>query len=392
MGADLLGITWDHVRGRDPLVACAADFGHLHGVDVHFVARSLQGFADAPLAELAADHDLVVFDHPHLGEVVGTGCLVPLDDLLDPALVADMAEHAVGASFDSYCWDGHLWGAPVDSAGTVAAWRPDRVERPPRTWDEVRDLVSELAHSNRWMAIPLVPIDVLTCFYTLCITAGHDLFTTPDRVVERDAATTAMERLAELVGQAHPMSLTSNPIAVLDAMARDDEVAYCPLLFGYNNYARPGFRPHRVAFGDFPTFGGPAAGGVLGGAGLGISSSCTRPELAAQFVAHAVSPEVQATRWFTAGGQPGDRRAWLDEQVNAAASGFFSATLECMDGQYLRPRHAGYLRVQEEGGAALHAALTGELGVFEALDRLDATHRASGSNSARASADDTSTS
>ena len=51
----LRGIAWDHSRGFTPMVATAQRYGELHpGIQVTWEKRSLQAFADAPLAALAA--------------------------------------------------------------------------------------------------------------------------------------------------------------------------------------------------------------------------------------------------------------------------------------------------------------------------------------------------
>lgn len=93
-------------------------------------------------------------------------------------------------------------------------------------------------------------------------------------------------------------------------------------------------------------------------------------------VAHVAAPTVQAGTYVASGGQPGDRRAWTDPQANALTSSFFMNTLDCMDHQYLRPRHDGYLTLQDRGGVVLHQVLTDDVGVDEALDHLDELHRA----------------
>ena len=128
-GVELRGITWDHERGRDPLLATAARFESERGIRVAWEVRSLQGFADASIPELAETYDLLVLDHPHIGEIVASGALLALDDVLDAAFVADQALNSVGPSHASYEWDGHLWALAIDAAGHVSAYRPDLLDR-----------------------------------------------------------------------------------------------------------------------------------------------------------------------------------------------------------------------------------------------------------------------
>lgn len=78
-GIRLRGMTWDHPRGYDPLVACSALYKDHNGVEITWEKRSLQDFESFPVEELARRYDLIVIDHPHAGQVAREGCLYPLD-------------------------------------------------------------------------------------------------------------------------------------------------------------------------------------------------------------------------------------------------------------------------------------------------------------------------
>ena len=70
----LRGMTWDHARGYDPMVATSAAYAAAHpGVTITWEKRSLQAFADRPIGEMAETYDLMVIDHPHVGEVARAG-------------------------------------------------------------------------------------------------------------------------------------------------------------------------------------------------------------------------------------------------------------------------------------------------------------------------------
>src|ERR1700729_1046057 len=96
----LRGMTWDHPRGFDPLVASAQVWREQTGVEVLWERRSLQDFESFPIQTLARQYDLIVIDHPHVGQITREKCLLPLDG---PAHTA-RTQHFVGASFDSYVW------------------------------------------------------------------------------------------------------------------------------------------------------------------------------------------------------------------------------------------------------------------------------------------------
>ena len=93
----LRGLTWDHPRGRAPLAAAAERWAG--EIEITWAAQPLEGFESTPIPELALSYDLIVLDHPHLGEAVAAGCLVPVADLLGDEAVARIAAATVGAAW-----------------------------------------------------------------------------------------------------------------------------------------------------------------------------------------------------------------------------------------------------------------------------------------------------
>jgi multiple sugar transport system substrate-binding protein len=150
------------------------------------------------------------------------------------------------------------------------------------------------------------------------------------------------------------------------------------MLFGYSNYAQPGFRPNIIRFTGVPTIGGgESRGGILGGAGVAISAHTRYPEIAAAYAAYVASPDVQKGVYFDGGGQPGHRAAWLDDRVNAASSNFYQDTLAALDHAYLRPRYHGFMEAQERSGELVHHWLAEGGSAGALLDNLDALYQQS---------------
>src|SRR5258708_15102674 len=127
----LRGSWWAHPRGHDPLVATAAEFGRRTGgrVEIAWQPRTLSEFGVTPAEQVAADHDLLVIDHPHVG----------------------------------------------DAAAQVSVYRPDRLPGPPpRRWADVADL------AGRGMVLwPLGPTDAFASFLTLAANLGAACGTAP---------------------------------------------------------------------------------------------------------------------------------------------------------------------------------------------------------------------
>ncbi len=371
----LSGITWDHSRGYLPLVATAQRWSEIHpGVEIVWHKRSLKAFGDQPLEELAPHFDLLVVDHPFVGYAASHPVLLPLDDALPADFLEDQAAHSVGASYATYL-DGvpmRLWALPIDAATPVSAWRPDLLDEPPASWD---DLLA-LARRGR-VVLPAVPIDSLMHWYMLCIGLGEEPFVAGDRVVKTDTGVAALERLRELVVLCDPQCLERNPIATLEALAAGNQPAYCPFAYGYSNYARPGYAENVLRFGGLVRLDGVPLRSVLGGTGLALSHSCRDREAALAYVQYVASAACQRGLYFQAGGQPGHRGAWEDEAVNAACGSFFRDTLPTLDAAYVRPRYDGYMQFQDQAGQVVHGYLRNGGDARAAMAELNMLYTAS---------------
>ena len=357
----LRGVTWDHVRGLGGLQATAAAYAQARpGVRVEWTTRSLQAFADQPVDRLARRFDLICLDHPAVGEAVARACLVPLDQHLDRATLAVQVAGSVGRSAEAYTWEGHRWALATDAAAQVAAYRPDLLRRAgvavPRTWPQALEAAAALRRAELWAALPAIPVDAFCAFLAVCAALGEQPFAA-GQVVSHRTGRSALGLLEALVGRCHPACLDWSPPRLLEAMSTGDEVAWCPLAFGYANYARPGFREHPVLAAPPPAGGDGVPRGTLGGAGLAVSASSAAVDEAVAYAAYVADPVVQRTVYFAGGGQPGHRSAWTDEAVNAATGGFFHDTLAAVDAALLRPRHDGFLAFQAAAGDLVHGHL-----------------------------------
>ena len=172
----LAGMTWNHPRGYDPMVACSALWQQKTGVAVEWDKRSLQDFESFPVEELARAYDLIVIDHPHVGQITAERCLAPLDVAGREVERAALASGSVGQSYPSYAWQGRQWAFPIDAASQVQAWRPDALDAPPARWSEVLDV----ARQGR-VLLPLRPPHSLMTFYTLAGNLGQPCTTDPSR-------------------------------------------------------------------------------------------------------------------------------------------------------------------------------------------------------------------
>lgn len=351
----LRGMTWSHPRGYDPVVACARLWEEKTGVAVAWDKRSLQDFESYPVDELAARYDLIIIDHPHVGQITAENCLLPLDVPGHAGDAAALAAASVGQSFASYTWAGRQWALPVDAAAQVQAWRPDLIAAPARTLDEAMALASA-----GQVLIPLRPPHSLMLFFTLAANIGTPCAVTgPGDLIDEATGRHVFGLIRDLAARIDPEALDLDPIAVSERMAeRRSRLACSPYTYGYVSYARDGFREARLAFADIPAAGnaGPV-GSAVGGTGIAVSARTRHPVEAIAFAYWLASVDVQRGPYAAAGGQPGHAAAWEDNGVNAPVGGFYRHTRATLEGGYIRPRHDGYMGFQAEASERINQAL-----------------------------------
>jgi len=414
----LRGLTWDHPRGYVVLDAVAAAGGEPppppdrrppaprpvpHQISlntpngenppsaepIRWDRQPLEGFESRPLRTLADDYDLLVIDHPGLGEAIRDGALRPLDTLLPAGELVAMEAVSVGQSFASYRLAGHQWALPLDAAAQVSVCRPDLMDERPLTWEDARRAVRR--HRT---VLCLGGPHALLMFAAICVALGAPPGAAADDVfADPVTGAAALDIMADLFAHADRRLSTRNPIAILDAMATSgsgtqatsgsgaqatsgapdpssgrsstatsaDVPVYCPLVYGYLTYqrSRPGHAT--LAAFDAPAGGtganGHRIGSVLGGTGIAVTRSCARPEAAVAHIRRLLSERVQVGLYAELGGQSADRRAWADAAADASSGGFYSATRRTVEAAWVRPRFPGYLGFQAAASAVLRDGL-----------------------------------
>ncbi len=363
----LQGITWDHSRGYDPMVATSLTFSANKGsVEFDWQKRSLQAFADRPIEELAIQFDLMVIDHPHVGEVAKSGLLLPLDGQGFDAELQTLASQSLGPSHDSYNFAGRQWALAIDAASPVAAFRPDQLIEAPTQWNEV----VQLAKDSR-VAFALIPINALMTFFGMAKNTGAAI-AEGEQFVSPDVGEQILERMKEIASLMDPRCLELDPIGIYDWMSGDEDAPiYSPFGYGYSNYSRQGYCRFSLAFCDAPGIeSSNPAGTVLGGTGIAISANTAHPDLALQYAFWIASADCQRELFFNSGGQPANSKAWESDHCNNKSLNFFRSTRQTLDQSWLRPRYAGYMALQATAGDLIHDYLRGTIKTGPTLEAL----------------------
>jgi multiple sugar transport system substrate-binding protein len=375
----LSGITWDHPRGYDPLIACSALYEKLFGVQVKWEKRSLTNFGDQSLAGLAEKFDLLIIDHPHAGVAFETNCLFPLNELLPKEKIEALKKQSAGPCFTSYNYERKQWAIPIDAAMQCSAIRPDLLGdlAVPKNWAEVFELTKLLKKKNLQVGMALCPTDSLCSFLTITAQLGSPVQEGNKMLVSREIGLQSLEFMRKIRDNFHVSSLNWNPIQLYDYMSTNDDIAYAPLAFCYTNYSRDGFRKNKLTYYNAPGI----KYAVLGGAGIAVSAKRKYLNEAAQYAAWICSAEIQSSVYFMQQGQPANIVAWNSDYANELTHNFFFNTFETLTNAFVRPRYSGWPEFQKYLGEALHAFLKDDTDPVKVLDQLQEGYRLSYKNS-----------
>jgi multiple sugar transport system substrate-binding protein len=375
----LAGIAWDHSRALPPLVATAQRYEETHpGVRIHWQKRTLDEFGHAPVDLLAQEFDLIVIDHPWAGFCFEKNLVHDLKPLLPAAAVTGLEENSVGRAFHSYVWRDKILALPIDAAAPAPSWRPDLLELaglpPPQTWAEA------VALAYRRLAVtPGFNADLFLHFVMLLAGLGATPCADLETIAPREIMRQAAEMLGELMAPMPREIFAMNPIQIAERMTTTDDFAWNAFAYTYNNYARPGFAPKQLRFGNLVSLrpGGPRLRGVLGGTGIAVSSNCRNVTAAVDYALFTANGDTQKTIYVLAGGQPSHRAAWDDAFADQLCGGFFSGTRAAQEEAIVRPRYSGYVALQTDGGNMLQEHLRDGRSLDSTLEKLDELYRES---------------
>jgi multiple sugar transport system substrate-binding protein len=358
------GLTWDHPRGYAALRAAAAEVAPGQGLSMSWDTHSLEGFESHPIADLCARYDLVVLDHPHVGEAVDAECLIPLENIFSAEELAILGSATIGPCLSSYRYAEKHWALPLDAATQVMAYRPDLAD-PVATWDEV-----EILAGQGGVALSLAGPHAALSFLSICAAFGEPpAMRDPRLLVSEEVGSRVFDLMVRIYERAEESVLALNPISMLGHMTAHTDVRLVPLIYGYVNYTRQGVR-----FADAPS-AGDRPGSTLGGTGIGISTRC---EITPELVAHLrwlLGDAAQRKFIPSHDGQPSRRSAWHSLSVNSAWGGFYAATAATLEAAYVRPRYSGYIAWQSAASAYLREALVNGTSGAVVARHLNDTHR-----------------
>jgi multiple sugar transport system substrate-binding protein len=374
----LRGMTWRHRRAVDPLLGTLDAFRRENpGFDVEWRSRPLSGFEFDSVAKLAQNYDLIILDHPFMGDAQAKGYLVNLADLL-----MRRDNDYIGPSLASYRYGDAIFAVPVDAACQVAVFRPDLMTlldaTPPRNWTEVFALGKRAVRRNLRLATSFAGVHSLMTFFTLTASLGCPCAPSPaGPFCDRSAAREALDLMRSLSAFCPPDIFSWNSIALHEAMGIRDDLVYCPAVYCYATYAEHDQR-QPLRFAALPGAAEVSArGSTIGGTGLAISRSCRALDGALAYVRFAAKTSTQLA-FASHHGQPARVEAWDNIEIDERFGGAFSATRSTLESSWIRPRYHGYLAFQQEAGDLIEQHLRGTISETVLIEKLENAFATSG--------------
>tara|TARA_B100000073_G_scaffold3271_1_gene2710 strand:- start:149 stop:1282 length:1134 start_codon:yes stop_codon:yes gene_type:complete len=371
----LKGMTWDHSRGFDPMVATSKKFQEIHNNQVSIVwdKRPLQAFADRPIEEMTEDYDLIVIDYPHVGEVASKGLLQNLDLPKYENQILELKDQSVGKSHESYFINNKQWALAIDAASQTACYREDLIASYPLNWNALIGLAQ-----NNKVLWPLKPVHAISSFYSIYNNLTEELIPEHKDFIKKDFGVKALEMMKSVSSELIKDCFTMDPIQTAELMTETNDFYYCPYIYGFSNYSRKNYRKNILKYINVMDLSGKGPSGThLGGTGIAVSNESKNKDFALEYAFWIAGASCQKSLFYESGGQPGNSEAWENQKINQETNDFFRATRKTLDLAWVRPRHNGYMEFQDKSGDIINEYLQSEISAESVCEKLSDMYNAS---------------
>ena len=364
----LKGMTWDHSRGYDPMIATSDFFSKKHNnkIQINWEKRSLQAFADRPIDQMVDEYDLMVIDYPHVGEVSAKGLLQKFDiDGYQDELNL-LKEQSVGLSHQSYNIDGHQWALAIDAATQVSCFRKDLISSLPQSWNDLLNLSKQ--NKVLW---PLKPVHAISSFYSIYNNITEEFNPEDKNFINKEFGIKSLEMMKNISAYLISDCFVMDPINTAEILSSDDDFYYSPYTYGFSNYSRENYRANILTYGNVLDLSNKGPHGThLGGTGIAISNKSNHKDLALEYSYWIAGADCQQSLFYNSGGQPGNSLAWENQQINNECNSFFNNTRLTLNQAWIRPRHNGYMKFQDESGNIINEYLQSNTNESIIIDKL----------------------
>ena len=272
----------------------------------------------------------------------------------------------MGLSHQSYNIDGHQWALALDAATQVSCFRSDLIKSLPISWEELFKL-----SQNKRVIWPLKPVHAISSFYSIYNNITKEFEPNDKNFIQRDSGIKVLQMMKQISQYLPSECFDMDPIKTAEILSEHNDFYYSPYTYGFSNYSRTGYRKNLLTYENVIDLSGKGPYGThLGGTGIAISNKSKNKDLALEYSYWIAGSECQQTIFYTNGGQPGNSDAWENTTINSETNNFFKNTRITLDQAWVRPRHNGYMKFQDESGNIINEYLQSNVNEINVIDKL----------------------
>jgi multiple sugar transport system substrate-binding protein len=340
-------LTWfifNEPSGASVTVAerCAEESDGAYTIEFEYLPSDADSQREQLVRRLGAEDssiDIMGMDVIWTGEFANAGWLEPF-----PSDVATVVTEEVFPSvLETAEFEGDLYAAPIWSNTQLLWYRSDRVDKPPKTWDEMIGQAEELGPEEGLIQVQANRYEGLTVWFNQVLeSAGGQVISGPDELsLEPEPTERALEVLGKLSTStaADPAITTSDEDTARLAFESGTSAFMINYPFVYpsaEENAPDVFKVMKAAKYPAVDAGTPSAP-PLGGINLGVSAFSESKDLAFQAIECLVKPENQV-EIADAGGLPPVREDLYDsKEVKKVYPGYSEIIRQSIEDAAARP-------------------------------------------------------
>jgi len=355
-------------------------------IKVNTVATSIGEYFPKVATEIGAgskSYDLLQAIPTFVVAFAKGGKIVPLDQYLTAREKADLEADIPKKYFDTFKFEGKIYGIPNDSNTQWSFYRKDLFQRTgaqvPKSWDEVEGAVKTLQRALQKDGIYGYTASLRrgeyagAHFSTIFWSHGGEWWDADFHpTINNEIGKKTLEIMLSLMPYADPGSINATEDDTINAMG-SGTAAYAPVLWGNSVLTNPSLAKHGGQIGTAvpPRGGNHPASPMLGGLAYMIPTAAKNKAAAAAYIKFATSRQIMRA-WVKNTGQPA-RVSALRDAENLKIGPYFPTLAQALEQGHPQVRIAESFQLLDALGNHVARALTKEITVAQALQEIDST-------------------
>ena len=343
---------------QEAATKCSEESNGEYTITFEFLPAEADAQREQLVRRLGAEDDsidIVGMDVIWTAEFANAGFIEPWEDADEQTVTKGVFDSVV----ESASFENTLYAAPFTSNTQLLWYRKDRVDKAPKTWDEMIAAAEEIGEGGL-IQVQGDRYEGFTVWATAMIeSAGAQILDGPTEVGLEQAPT---ERALEVMGQyaRSPVAPPDIDTSTEDTARLSFEAEGSSFMLNYpfvypsaKENAPEVFKQLEAAIYPAVDAGRPSRP-PLGGINLGVSAFSANQDLAFDAIKCLVSPENQITAATLGGLPPTNEAAYETKEIEEAYPGFADLIKQSIDNAAPRPITPAYTDLSLAIQTALH--------------------------------------